>query len=120
MHFNPRVREDATFKIFLFFLCTQKDAPVIFFIVRLKRSHLFILQKPKGATMQLKSNEKEILIHLYKKSQLAVDRLPYSHAFERLYGEFISRTNQSFSKAEVFRSLLNLRKKKQLPTKKAS
>lgn len=58
--------------------------------------------------------EDGLLMKLYSEVGVALDALPYTEQFDRLYSMFAERYPE-WSKADVFRRLTNLRKQGVLP-----
>ena len=68
---------------------------------------------------RLTLDEKQYLQELYKEANTAVDRLPYTRSFESIYQQFSAASFREFNRSELFRALLNLRKRKELSRKVA-
>lgn len=48
-------------------------------------------------------------------SSVPLDRLPYTEEFDRLWEEFVRKADFPYTRAEVFQSLLSVRKRGMLP-----
>jgi hypothetical protein len=61
--------------------------------------------------------QEDILTELYCESAMTVDELPYTDEFERLYTQFVGRTNLTWNRNRVWRALSNCRKASKLVRK---
>lgn len=55
------------------------------------------------------------LAECYRRRGVAADRLPYTEEFERLYDEVQRKTGTALTRAELWRTLVNARKRGALP-----
>jgi hypothetical protein len=72
---------------------------------------------PAVLKVELGESEKQVLLDLYAQCPLSADALPYTEEMEQLHNAFVQQTGLAISVGDLFRALINLRKKGQLPTK---
>jgi hypothetical protein len=65
----------------------------------------------------LTSAEERVLIELYVPCPLTCDELPFTDEFDALHAEFCVRTGRTLTRWQVWRALINLRKRNALPRK---
>ncbi len=67
--------------------------------------------------VRLRSEHKDLLIELYKRTRKTVDDLPYTEEFERLYESFLQRSGLDMNRHDVWRALASQRKASRLVRK---
>ena len=59
------------------------------------------------AKASLSNAHKKVLAELYQQAQRNRDDLPYTEEFERLYTDFVARTESALSRHEVWKARSN-------------